>query len=91
MFCAYEMRNTSNIWSVNLKGRDHLRNVGIDMRIILKNRREGVECSNMTHDRAQTQALVNTVNEPSGATEVGQCLGQLSDHQFLKYDYAAWH
>jgi hypothetical protein len=59
----------------NLKGRDHLEDLGIDGKIILEwiTGWEGVDWMHLVQDRDQWWAFVNRIiNEPSGSIKGGE-------------------
>jgi len=52
----------ARFWSVHLKGRDHMEDLGIGRKIILKlNLKYGVVWIHVTLDRDQWRDLVNTI------------------------------
>jgi hypothetical protein len=60
----WEMR--SKFWSEKLKGRDHLKNLDVEGRIILKyilakSGGRDMDWTHFTQDRDQLRALVNTI------------------------------
>jgi hypothetical protein len=68
--------------SENLKVRNHLGHLDIDVRIILKLilQEDGVDWIQQTHDRIQWRALVHG-NEPPCSIKCGEFLDQLSDYE----------
>jgi hypothetical protein len=48
-------------WLENLKGRDHLEDLGVDGKIILQWKCRGCELDSSAQDGDRWQALVNTV------------------------------
>jgi hypothetical protein len=53
-----EIINAYELWTGNLKGRDHSKDLGVDVSIILEGW-EGVEWMHLAQDRDQWWALVN--------------------------------
>jgi len=54
----------TKFWSENLKGIDHMEDLGIDGNIrmnLMEKGWEGVDWMHLAQDRGQQQALVNTV------------------------------